>query len=119
MKESQIRKRKFIKTCSFGSLIGTTIEFFDFLYLCQRRRSGFSPVFPSADSTNWFYLCFIAFLSRPWFSSIGHYGDKVAQNYVGNCFIDDGYFSFHWFLPSYASIGIAVFIINAVAKVLV
>jgi MFS family permease len=31
-----------------------------------------------------------------------------SQNYVGNCFIDDGYFnSFHWFLPSYASIGIA------------
>jgi hypothetical protein len=30
MKSSNPKKRKFIKTCSFGSLIGTTIEFFDF-----------------------------------------------------------------------------------------
>jgi MFS family permease len=59
----------------------------------------FPNCFPSADSTNWFYSLAtfsIAFLG-PGSAVFGHYGDK-AQNYVGNCFIDDGYFnSFHWF----------------------
>jgi hypothetical protein len=39
----------------------------------------------------------IAFFLALGSAVFGHYGDK-AQNYVGNCFIDDGYFnSFHWF----------------------
>jgi MFS family permease len=40
--------------------------------------------FPSADSTNWFYLLGHVFdsisFSDPWFSAVfGHYGDKVGR----------------------------------------
>jgi hypothetical protein len=52
MKESSNPKRKFIKTCSFGSLIGTTIEFFDFYIYANAAVLVFPIVFPSADSTN-------------------------------------------------------------------
>jgi hypothetical protein len=97
MKRVQIEK-KFIKTCSFGSLIGTTIEFFDF-YIMPTPPFWFFLVFPSADSTNSVLLSLatfsIAFLSRPLGSAVfGHYGEVAKLR----CFIDDGYFnSFHWF----------------------
>jgi hypothetical protein len=57
----------------------------------------------------------IAFFRDPGSAVFGHYGDRSGENYVGNCFIDDGYFnSFHWFYLV-MSIGIAVFIINAMS----
>jgi MFS family permease len=83
MKESSNRKRKFIKTCSFGSLIGTTIEFlisismptppFWFFPNCFFLRRQYQFGFTLATFS-------IAFLSRPLGSAVfGHYGDKVGR----------------------------------------
>jgi MFS family permease len=83
LKESSNRKRKFIKTCSFGSLIGTTIEFLISISMPTPPFWFFPNCFPSADSTNWFYLLGHVFDSIS-FSALGsavfgHYGDKVGR----------------------------------------
>jgi MFS family permease len=99
-REFKSEKRKFIKTCSFGSLIGTTIEFFDFYIYANAAVLVFPQLFSFGGQYQLVLLLGHVFdsISRPLGSAVfGHYGDK-AQNYVGNCFIDDGYFnSFHWF----------------------
>jgi hypothetical protein len=94
MKESSNRKRKFIKTCSFGSLIGTTIEFFDF-YIYANAVLVFPNCFFSFGGQYHSVLLlghvFDSISSRPLGSAVfGHYGDRSGANYVGNCFIDDG-----------------------------
>jgi MFS family permease len=87
----------------FGSLIGTTIEFFDF-YIYATRFWFFNFSFGGQYQLVLLSLATfsIAFFRDPGSAVFGHYGDRSGENYVGNCFIDDGYFnSFHWFLPSY------------------
>lgn len=104
-----------LKHVLFGSLIGTTIEFFDFYIYANAAVLVFPQLFfPSADSTNSVLLSLatfsIAFLSRPLGSAVfGHYGDKVGRKTtlvialltMGISTVSIG------FLPSYASIGIA------------
>jgi metabolite-proton symporter len=99
----------------FGSLIGTTIEFFDFYIYANAAVLVFPQLFfPGADSTNSTLESLatfsIAFLSRPLGSAVfGHYGDKIGRKVtlvvalltMGISTIAIG------FLPSYASIGIA------------
>ena len=104
-----------LKHVLFGSLIGTTIEFFDFYIYANAAVLVFPQLFfPGADSTNSTLESLatfsIAFLSRPLGSAIfGHYGDKVGRKVtlvialltMGISTVCIG------FLPSYASIGIA------------
>ncbi|MBF4508020.1 MHS family MFS transporter [Flavobacterium sp. JLP] len=99
----------------FGSLIGTTIEFFDFYIYANAAVLVFPQLFfPSADSTmatlESLATFSIAFLSRPLGSAFfGHYGDKIGRKFtlvaalltMGISTVAIG------FLPSYASIGIA------------
>jgi metabolite-proton symporter len=99
----------------FGSLIGTTIEFFDFYIYANAAVLVFPQLFfPGADSTNSTLESLatfsIAFLSRPLGSAVfGHYGDKIGRKVtlvvalltMGLSTIAIG------FLPGYASIGIA------------
>jgi metabolite-proton symporter len=116
MKESSNpKKENSLKHVLFGSLIGTTIEFFDFYIYANAAVLVFPQLFfPSADSTNSTLLSLatfsIAFLSRPLGSAVfGHYGDKVGRKTtlvvalltMGISTVSIG------FLPSYASIGIA------------
>ncbi|NRT16521.1 MFS family permease [Flavobacterium sp. 28A] len=89
-----------VKHVLFGSLIGTTIEFFDFYIYANAAVLVFPQLFfPSADSTNSVLLSLatfsIAFLSRPLGSAVfGHYGDKVGRKTtLVNCFTDHGYFN--------------------------
>lgn len=69
----------------FGSLIGTTIEFFDFYIYANAAVLVFPQLFfPGADSTfstlESLATFSIAFLSRPLGSAIFvHYGDKVGR----------------------------------------
>lgn len=113
MKE-QPKKENSLKHVLFGSLIGTTIEFFDFYIYANAAVLVFPQLFfPGVNSTNSTLESLatfsIAFLSRPLGSAVfGHYGDKVGRKVtlvvalltMGLSTIAIG------FLPSYASIGI-------------
>lgn len=114
MKE-QSTKINSLKHVLFGSLIGTTIEFFDFYIYANAAVLVFPQLFfPGADSTNSTLESLatfsIAFLARPLGSAVfGHYGDKIGRKVtlvvalltMGISTVSIG------FLPSYASIGIA------------
>lgn len=103
-----------LKHVLFGSLIGTTIEFFDFYIYANAAVLVFPQLFfPGADSTNSTLESLatfsIAFLARPLGSAVfGHYGDKIGRKVtlvvalltMGISTISIG------FLPGYASIGI-------------
>ncbi|MDR7210643.1 MFS transporter [Flavobacterium piscis] len=104
-----------LKHVLFGSLIGTTIEFFDFYIYANAAVLVFPQLFfPGTSSTNSTLESLatfsIAFLSRPLGSAVfGHYGDKIGRKVtlvvalltMGISTIAIG------FLPGYASIGIA------------
>jgi metabolite-proton symporter len=103
-----------LKHVLFGSLIGTTIEFFDFyiyanaavLVFPQLFFPGSSPTISTIESLATFS---IAFFARPIGSAVfGHYGDKIGRKTtlvvalltMGISTVAIG------FLPTYASIGI-------------
>ncbi|MFA9187601.1 MFS transporter [Flavobacterium sp. FBOR7N2.3] len=112
--KDQPAKINSLKHVLFGSLIGTTIEFFDFYIYANAAVLVFPQLFfPGADSTNSTLESLatfsIAFLSRPIGSAVfGHYGDKVGRKVtlvvalltMGISTVSIG------FLPTYASIGI-------------
>ena len=114
MKEQQPAKINSLKHVLFGSLIGTTIEFFDFYIYANAAVLVFPQLFfPGASSTNSTLESLatfsIAFLARPLGSAVfGHYGDKIGRKVtlvvalltMGISTVSIG------FLPSYASIGI-------------
>ncbi len=99
----------------FGSLIGTTIEFFDFYIYANAAVLVFPQLFfPGTDNTlsvlQSLATFSIAFFARPIGSAVfGHYGDKIGRKTtlvvalltMGISTVSIG------FLPSYASIGIA------------
>ena len=104
-----------LKHVLFGSLIGTTIEFFDFYIYANAAVLVFPQLFfPSADATlatlQSLATFSIAFISRPLGSAFfGHYGDKIGRKFtlvaalltMGVSTVAIG------FLPGYASIGVA------------
>ncbi len=112
---SSSNNKNSVKQVLFGSLIGTTIEFFDFYIYANAAVLVFPQLFfPSSDealATLQSLATFsIAFLSRPLGSAFfGHYGDKIGRKFtlvaalltMGISTVTIG------FLPSYASIGIA------------
>jgi hypothetical protein len=79
----------------FASLIGTTIEFFDFYIYGTAAVSCFRAVFPglrSATSTLASLATFaIAFLARPIGSALfGHFGDRIGRKTTLVAADDDG-----------------------------
>jgi metabolite-proton symporter len=104
-----------LKHVLFGSLIGTTIEFFDFYIYANAAVLVFPQLFfPGSDSTistiESLATFSIAFFARPIGSVVfGHYGDKIGRKTtlvvalltMGISTVAIG------FLPTYASIGIA------------
>jgi metabolite-proton symporter len=112
--ENKPNKKNSLKHVLFGSLIGTTIEFFDFyiyanaavLVFPQLFFPGSNPTMATLQSLATFS---IAFLSRPLGSAFfGHYGDKIGRKFtlvaalltMGISTVAIG------FLPSYANIGL-------------
>jgi len=103
-----------MKHVLFGSLIGTTIEFFDFYIYANAAVLVFPQLFfPGSDSTistiESLATFSIAFFARPIGSVVfGHYGDKIGRKTtlvvalltMGVSTVAIG------FLPTYASIGI-------------
>ena len=104
-----------LKHVLFGSLIGTTIEFFDFYIFANAAVLVFPQLFfPGSDSTistiESLATFSIAFFARPIGSAVfGHFGDKIGRKAtlvaalltMGVSTVAIG------FLPTYASIGIA------------
>lgn len=113
--EQNEQKKNSLKHVLFGSLIGTTIEFFDFYIYANAAVLVFPKLFfPSSDTTmatlQSLATFSIAFISRPLGSAFfGHYGDKIGRKFtlvaalltMGISTVTIG------FLPSYASIGVA------------
>ncbi|MBS7233252.1 MHS family MFS transporter [Flavobacterium psychroterrae] len=113
--KNNFNKENSLRHVLFGSLIGTTIEFFDFYIYANAAVLVFPQLFfPGTSSTNSTLESLatfsIAFLSRPLGSAVfGHYGDKIGRKVtlvvalltMGLSTIAIG------FLPGYASIGIA------------
>ncbi|MEY2670434.1 MAG: hypothetical protein RLZZ577_750 [Bacteroidota bacterium] len=109
-----LHPQNFLRHVLFGSLIGTTIEFFDFYIYANAAVLVFPQLFfPGTDSTisvlQSLATFSIAFFARPLGSAIfGHYGDKVGRKTtlvvalltMGISTVCIG------FLPSYANIGI-------------
>lgn len=113
--KQQSKKTNSLKHVLFGSLIGTTIEFFDFYIYANAAVLVFPQLFfPGEDSSlatlQSLATFSIAFLSRPLGSAFfGHYGDKIGRKFtlvaalltMGISTVAIG------LLPSYASIGVA------------
>ena len=99
----------------FGSLIGTSIEFFDFYIYANAAVLVFPQLFfpssnPTASILQSLATFSIAFFARPIGSAVfGHYGDKIGRKTtlvfalltMGISTVAIG------FLPTYTSIGIA------------
>ncbi|WP_395049565.1 MFS transporter [Flavobacterium sp.] len=104
-----------LKHVLFGSLIGTTIEFFDFYIYANAAVLVFPQLFfpgtdPTISTIESLATFSIAFFARPIGSAVfGHYGDKIGRKTtlvvalltMGISTVAIG------FLPTYASIGIA------------
>src|SRR5579863_847604 len=98
----------------FASLIGTTIEFFDFYIYATAAVLVFPHLFfPAADPTSAILQSFatfaLAFFARPIGSAVfGHFGDRIGRKAtlvaalltMGTSTVAVG------LLPTYASIGI-------------
>jgi metabolite-proton symporter len=112
---SKVPTQNSLRHVLFGSLIGTTIEFFDFYIYANAAVLVFPQLFfPGTDSTTSVLQSLatfsIAFFARPIGSAVfGHFGDKIGRKTtlvvalltMGISTVCIG------FLPSYASIGIA------------
>lgn len=108
----------------FASLVGTTIEFFDFYVYATAAVLVFPHLFfPTADPTSAMLQSFatfsIAFFARPFGAVIfGHFGDKVGRKAtlvaalmtMGISTVVIG------FLPTYASIGVAAPLLLALCR---
>jgi metabolite-proton symporter len=108
----------------FASLIGTTIEFFDFYIYATAAVLVFPHLFfPSADpaaATLQSLATFaLAFFARPIGSAVfGHYGDRIGRKAtLVAALLTMGLSTvFIGLLPTYASIGIAAPILLAVCR---
>jgi len=109
----------------FASLIGTTIEFFDFYIFATAAVLVFPKLFfpasdPASARLQSFATFAVAFLARPIGSAIfGHFGDRVGRKAtlvaalltMGASTVGIG------LLPTYASIGLAAPLLLAMCRV--
>lgn len=123
MKEHS-KKTNSVKHVLFGSLIGTTIEFFDFYIYANAAVLVFPQLFfpgsdPAIATLQSLATFSIAFLSRPLGSAFfGHYGDQIGRKTtlvaalltMGISTVLIG------LLPSYATFGIAAPVLLMVCR---
>src|SRR6185369_13147023 len=102
-----------------ASLIGTTIEFYDFYIYGTAAALVIGPVFfpaasPAAQALNAFLTFGIAFLARPIGSALfGHFGDRIGRKatLVASLLVMGLSTTLIGFLPGYASWGTAAAVI--------
>ncbi|WP_396169037.1 MFS transporter [Flavobacterium sp.] len=107
-------KANSLKHVLFGSLIGTTIEFFDFYIYANAAVLVFPQLFfpgsdPTTSTIESLATFSIAFFARPIGSAVfGHFGDKIGRKAtLVAALLTMGFSTVAiGFLPTYASIGI-------------
>jgi metabolite-proton symporter len=83
--ETHVQQRRRTAHIAIASLVGTTIEFYDFYIYGTATALVIGPVFfpdasPSSQALNAFLTFGIAFLARPLGSAVfGHFGDRVGR----------------------------------------
>src|SRR3984885_14798024 len=108
----------------FASLIGTTIEFFDFYIYATAAVLVFPHLFfPAGDPTSATLQSFatfgLAFLARPIGSAVfGHFGDRIGRKAtLGAALLTMGLSTVAiGLLPSYASVGFAAPLLLALCR---
>src|SRR5580693_10469887 len=108
----------------FASLIGTTIEFFDFYIYATAAVLVFPHLFfPSADPTSATLQSFatfaLAFFARPIGSALfGHFGDRIGRKAtLVTALLTMGISTvLIGLLPTYASIGVAAAVFLALCR---
>ena len=98
-----------------ASLIGTTIEFYDFYIYGIAAALALGPIFfpksaPTTQSLNAFLTFGIAFLARPIGSMLfGHFGDRIGRKatLVATMLVMGVATTLIGFLPGYDAIGVA------------
>jgi metabolite-proton symporter len=108
----------------FASLVGTTIEFFDFYIYGTAAVLVFPALFFAASDPAWAQLASfatfgIAFVARPIGSAIfGHFGDRVGRKatLVAALLTMGGSTVAIGLLPTYASIGVAAPVLLSVCR---
>jgi metabolite-proton symporter len=96
-----------------ASLVGTSVEFYDFYIYATAASLVFGPLFfpsfsPSAQLFNSFATLGIAFVARPVGASVfGHFGDRIGRKstLVASLLLMGGSTLLIAFLPTYAMIG--------------
>jgi metabolite-proton symporter len=96
-----------------ASLVGTSVEFYDFYIYATAASLVFGPLFfpsfsPSAQLFNSFATLGIAFVARPVGASVfGHFGDRIGRKstLVASLLLMGGSTLLIAFLPTYATIG--------------
>jgi MFS family permease len=102
-----------IRRALFASLVGTTVEFYDFYIYATAASLVFGPLFfPKADPKAQLLLSYstfaLAFIARPlgaW--AFGHFGDRVGRKstLVASLLLMGGSTMAIGFLPTYAMAG--------------
>lgn len=83
--DANLRSTPGMSRVAIASLVGTTIEFYDFYIYGTAAALIIGPVFfaaasPSSQALNAFLTFGIAFLARPFGSALfGHFGDRVGR----------------------------------------
>ena len=114
------------KKVAYATIIGTTIEWYDyFIYAAVAglvfNQLFFAPAGPVVANLLVFASIGISFLFRPLGAFIaGHYGDKLGRRamLVITLILMGGATALHGLLPTYASIGIAAPIILIILRIL-
>ena len=96
-----------------ASLVGTTVEFYDFYVYATAASLVFGPLFFPSSSTSAQLLASyssfaLAFLARPLGAALfGHYGDRIGRKstLVASLLLMGGSTMAIGFLPTYASVG--------------
>ncbi|MDB5690822.1 MAG: transporter [Sphingomonas bacterium] len=96
-----------------ASLVGTSVEFYDFYIYATAASLVFGPLFfpsfsPSAQLFNAFATLGIAFVARPVGASVfGHFGDRIGRKstLVASLLLMGGSTLLIAFLPTYETIG--------------
>jgi MFS family permease len=102
-----------VKRVLLASLVGTSVEFYDFYIYATATSLVFGPLFFSAadpvHAQLYSYLSFgIAFLARPLGGALfGHFGDRIGRKstLVASLLLMGGSTAAIAFLPTYAQIG--------------
>src|ERR1700730_16773024 len=125
IRKAQVQPAQGTGRIAIASLVGTTIEFYDFYIYSTAAALVVGPMFfpaasPSSQALNAFLTFGIAFLARPLGSALfGHFGDRVGRKatLVASLLVMGVSTTLIGLLPGYDVLGTAAAIILCVLRV--